>query len=142
MIFLNFFSYKKPLRRLPYFFLNSILMFFAFRYLYYSYLYDLIVMLEHNPKFTDAFYIIKSLPQYHESMATFKREASPTLMTTLIHFLFLIPLRIIDIKRIKDIFGRCLSTQEIIFISITFSLPFVDFLSTTALMLLPSKKIK
>ncbi len=48
----------------------------------------------------------------------------------IIRWFFYIPLRMIDLKRIRDIVDRELTTIETVIICVVFSIPYVDFLTS------------
>lgn len=136
----NPFTFKGRLGRLSYIFQNSILMILAFKFIYSPYLYGFITDMEKNPLYRASFDLLKSMPQYHEMMIDLKAMANPSFTAIIIRYLFLVPLRIIDIKRIRDIVNRNLNGMEITIVAIFFSLPFVDFITTLFLVLIPANK--
>lgn len=139
----NIFSYSGKLTRLAYIIQNSLVMIFAFRYIYFPYLHGTILDMQNNPHYSNTFEMIKHLPEYREFMTMLKAEANPSMSSIIIRYLVLIPLRIIDIKRIRDIVNRNLSVTETTIVAVVFSLPFVDLISTIFLAIIPpSKKVQ
>ncbi len=136
----SFFSITGRTGRVAYFFQNSILMIFGFQYIYGGYMSSAFLSLQHNPLFSNAFEILKTNPLYADFLRELNHPAEPDPSALYIKFAFIIALRIVDLKRVRDILSRKLSAIETILIAIFFSLPFVDFFSTIMLVTLPSKK--
>lgn len=136
----NIFSYKGKIARLSYFIQNSLIMIIAFKYMYYPYLYQTILDLTHNPAMSQIMAVYKQLPQFNSWMEELKAGANPPLSSIIIKYLFFIPLRVIDIKRMRDIVNRNLTMVETVMIAFFFSLPFVDLLATCFLVVIPSNK--
>lgn len=136
----NILSYNGKLSRLAYIIQNSLVMIFAFQYMYYPHLYGTILDLQSRPELASIFAVYKQFPQYHEFLASLKAAANPSLTDIIIRYLFLIPLRVIDIKRVRDIVNRNLTGVETTMVAVIFSLPFVDLLSTLFLAVIPANK--
>lgn len=136
----SFFSINGKIGRISYFFQNSFIMLFAFQYIYGPYMSATILKMQHNPLFKNSFALIETLPGYSEILQDLARPSKVDPSELIIRFGFIALLRMIDLKRVRDIIGRQLSLQESALIAIVFSIPFVDLLSTVMLMTLPSKK--
>lgn len=136
----SFFSLTGKTGRVSYFFQNSIIMLFGFQYIYGSYLAEAIVKMQHNPLLKDSFKLIQTMPGYGEILEDLNTPVKPDPSKLLIKIAFIVLLRIVDLKRIRDIVNRKLSLLETSLISIFFSLPFVDIFSTIMLVTLPPKK--
>ncbi|MBC7427296.1 MAG: hypothetical protein H7336_01710 [Bacteriovorax sp.] len=126
--------------RLAYFFQNSLLMLFGFQYIYGPYIGDAIKSMQHNPMFANVFILLQSDPSYADMLKDFGQAQKFTFTLFAARYAFIIALRIIDLKRIRDIVNRQLTKVETISVFIIFSLPFVDLISTIVLMTLPPKK--
>jgi len=68
---------------------------------------------------------------YYSELVTYA-NFNPSYATPfmLIRWFFFIPLRVIDLRRIRDILDRDLTISESIFIVVILSLPYVDFFTT------------
>ena len=136
----SFFSLTGKTGRVSYFFQNSIIMLFGFQYIYGSYMAEAIIKMQHNPLLRDSFKLVQSLPGYGDILEDLNTPSKPDPSRLLIKFAFIIMLRIVDLKRIRDIVNRKLTIIETSLVSIFFSLPFVDIFSTVMLITLPAKK--
>lgn len=136
----SFFSITGKTGRVSYFFQNSILMLFGFQYIYGSYLGEIILKLQHNPLFKNAFMLLQSDPLYSDMLQDLNRPPQAVSSNLMLKFAFLLALRIVDLKRVRDIVNRKLGALETALIVIVFSLPFVDLISTIFLVTLPPKK--
>ena len=135
----NFLSYDKELGRLGYFIFNSIVTIFAFEYLYLPFLAKSVLIILHKPEYKMVLDLVKSEAHYAEQLKWLQNISAPTQSSYLIKYSFVVLLRYIDLKRVKDILGRKLKTIEVLMIFFIFSIPFVEFISAIVLMIYPSK---
>lgn len=126
--------------RVAYILLNAFINILGFRFIYYPALAAAFVTLQQDPNTRELIQFLSTTSLYGPIIQNLSTAAAPTFIITVIKFLFFIPLRIIDIKRVKDIYGRELSFTEIAVIAIILSLPYVDFFSTIALSIIPPNK--
>lgn len=136
----SFFSLTGKIGRVSYFFQNSVLMIFGFQYIYGGYLSGALLSLQHTPVFKHSFEILKSSPIYEDFLRELNNPPKPDPSILFYKIAFLIALRFIDLKRVRDILNRKLSALETILIAVFFSVPFIDFFSTIMLVTLPPKK--
>lgn len=133
----NPFSYKGKLSRTAYVFTNLVINLIGFKFLYYP---GIMGALHVSPEFRG---IVSQLAQDPENawlVHQLKYVPEKMAYAVFIKFLFLIPFRIIDIKRLRDIMNRELKVAELVFTSAFFSLPYVDFFSTLILSILKPRK--
>ena len=136
----NFFSLTGKTGRVSYFFQNSVLMIFGFQYIYGGFMASAFLSLQNNPMFANVFALLKSDPMYSDILDDLNHPAKPDPSVFFIKIAFIIALRIVDLKRVRDILNRKLSAMETTLIAVFFSLPFVDLFSTIMLVTLPPKK--
>ncbi len=67
---------------------------------------------------------------YTELVAYANFNPSYATLFMIIRWFFFIPLRVIDLRRIRDILDRELTMPESVFIAVILSLPYVDFFTT------------
>ena len=134
------FSITGKTGRLAYFFQNSILMLFGFQYIYGAYIGDMLKSMQHNPLFKNVFLLLQSDPAYSDLLHDLNQAPKMTLSIIATRYAFILALRIVDLKRIRDIVNRQLTKVETLLVIVFFSLPFVDLISTIFLMTLPPKK--
>lgn len=132
------FSLKGKLSRSAYIFQNLFLNIIGFRFLYYPLIVESFYQMKMNPDYKYLIQQVSINPNVAWALNTFDQTSGPSLTVILIKYLFIIPFRMIDIKRIKDIIDRELSTNEMIFIAVVFTLPYVDFFTTLGLSILPA----
>jgi hypothetical protein len=136
----SIFSITGKSGRLAYFFQNSLLMLFGFQYIYGPYIGDVLKNLEHNPLFRNIFTLLRSDPHYANLIHDLSSAQKMTFSLIATRYAFIIALRIVDLKRLRDIVNRQLTKVEILFVFILFSLPFVDLITTIFLISMPAKK--
>jgi hypothetical protein len=136
----SLFSITGKTSRLSYFFQNSFLMLFGFQYIYAPYIGDILKNIQHNPLFRNVFELLRADPTYADLLKELNTPAKITFSMIATRYAFILALRLVDLKRIRDIVNRQLSKIETILVIVIFSLPFVDLISTIFLMTLPPKK--
>ena len=134
----NMFSLKGKLSRSAYIFQNLLINILGFRFLYYPALVESFHQVKMNPDYK---YLIQQLsinPNIGFVIKTLSQAPKQSFIIIAIKYLLIIPFRMIDIKRIKDLVDRELTTPEIIIIGVVFTLPYVDFFTTLGLSILPA----
>ncbi len=96
--------------------------------------------MQNSPMFNNIFILLKSDPRFEDFFQELNHPKSLPTSFILTKFAFIVGLRIVDLKRVRDITGRKLKKIETILIAIFFSLPFVDLISTMFLITMPTKK--
>jgi uncharacterized membrane protein YhaH (DUF805 family) len=134
----NIFSLKGRLSRAAYITQNLIINIVGFRFLYYPQIVEAYYKMKINPEYK---YLIEQLgeaPHFAYAFKALDQAPKETMLVIIIKYLFIIPFRMIDIKRVKDIVDRELTSAEIWLIAIIFTLPYVDFFTTLGLSLIPA----
>ncbi|MBC7715008.1 MAG: hypothetical protein H7177_16800 [Rhizobacter sp.] len=134
------FSITGKTGRLAYFFQNSLLMAFGFQYIYGPYMGDAIKSLQHNPLFANVFQLLQADPTYADMLKELNHAPKFDMKMFATRYAFILALRIVDLKRLRDIVNRQLTKVETILVIVFFSLPFVDLISTIFLVTMPPKK--
>lgn len=132
----NIFSFQGRIGRISYIIQNAIINIIGFKFIYYPAMGE---SLRHMQSTADGAQLIKMLSASPINEYLFQYMAAAPKETTLsimIKFLFLIPLRLIDIKRIRDIVDDSLSNAQTVFFALVLSLPYVDMIATVALSLI------
>ena len=130
----NPFSYKGKLSRTAYIFTNLLINIIGFKFLYYP---RIMQLLHSSSEYRE---LINQLAQTPDNAWLIERLKDSPKVIPFVAFIFLIPFRIIDIKRVRDVVDRELKNFEALFLVIFFSLPYVDFFSTLHLSLLKPGK--
>lgn len=134
----NIFSFKGRLSRTAYIFQNLFLNIIGFRFLYYPALVEAFYNLKMNPDYKFLIEQISMNPNVGFAIKALDQAPQASILVIVIKYLFIIPFRIIDIKRVRDLVDRELTTVEIMAIAIVFTLPYVDFFTTLGLSILPA----
>lgn len=134
----NIFSLNGKLSRFSYIFQNLFLNIIGFRFLYYPALLESFYKIKINPDYKYLIEQISMNPNIGFFMKALDKAPKESLLIIIIKYLFIIPFRMIDIKRVKDLLDRELTTGEIITIFVIFTLPYVDFFTTLGLSILPA----
>lgn len=134
----NIFSFKGRLSRTAYIFQNLFLNIIGFRFLYYPALVEAFYNLKMNPDYKFLIEQISMNPNVGFAIKALDQAPQASMLVIIIKYLFIIPFRIIDIKRVRDLVDRELTTIEIMAIAIVFTLPYVDFFTTLGLSILPA----
>lgn len=134
----NIFSLKGKLSRSGYIFQNLLINVLGFRFLYFPALVESFHKIKMQPDYK---YLIQQLsmnPNIDFVIKALDQSPKQSFMIIAIKYLLIIPFRMIDIKRIKDLVDRELTTREIMIIGVVFTLPYVDFFTTLGLSILPA----
>ncbi len=134
----NIFSIKGRLSRSAYIFQNLLINILGFRFLYYPSVVESFKQVKTNPDFH---YLIQQLsmnPNIGFIVKALNQAPKQSFIIIVVKYLLIIPFRMIDIKRIKDLVDRELTTREIILVGVVFTLPYVDFFTTLGLSILPA----
>jgi len=134
----NIFSLKGRLSRTAYIFQNLFLNIIGFRFLYYPALVESFYRLKMNPDYKFLIEQISMNPNVGFAIKALDTAPKESIIVILIKYLFIIPFRMIDIKRVRDLVDRELTTGEIIAIAVIFTVPYVDFFTTLGLSILPA----
>jgi uncharacterized membrane protein YhaH (DUF805 family) len=129
----NIFSFKGKIGRISYIIQNSIINIIGFKFIYYPAMGKAYHTMLTTPGGAD---LVQMLSEFSIYAALFKfMAAAPaeTAISITLKYLFLIPLRLIDIKRIRDIMNDSLSTGKTFFFAVFLSIPYIDLLATVAL---------
>ena len=129
----NIFSIKGRLSRSAYIFQNLLINILGFRFLYYPSVVESFKQVKTNPDFH---YLIQQLsmnPNIGFIVKALNQAPKQSFIIIVVKYLLIIPFRMIDIKRIKDLVDRELTTREIILVGVVFTLPYVDFFTTLGL---------
>lgn len=133
----SLFSPQGKLNRLFYALHNAFWFLIGFRYIYYP---GILVAIQSSPQFPQLVQILSSNPQTKAIIPYISSNVGQSTFDIILKFVFIFILRLVDIKRIRDIVSRNLTTVESALTIVFFSLPYVDFLSTVLLVLFPSGK--
>ena len=134
----NIFSLQGKISRSAYIFQNLLINIIGFRFLYYPALVESFHQVKMNPDYK---YLIQQLsmnPNIGFVIKSLSQAPKESFTIIVIKYLFIIPFRMIDIKRIKDLVDRELTTREIMIVGVVFTLPYVDFFTTLGLTILPA----
>ena len=134
----NIFSLKGRLSRAAYITQNLILNIVGFRFLYYPQIVESFYKMKANPDYKYLIEQLDTAPHFAYLFKALDQAPKPTMLVIAIKYLFIIPFRMIDIKRMKDIVDRELTAVEMFLIAVVFTLPYVDFFTTLGLSLLPA----
>lgn len=134
----NIFSLNGRLSRSAYIFQNLFLNLIGFRFLYYPALVASFYKLKMNPDYKFLIEQVSMNPNIGFAIKALDTAPKESIIIIIIKYLFIIPFRMIDIKRVKDLLDRELTSGEIITISVVFTLPYVDFFTTLGLSILPA----
>lgn len=134
----NIFSLKGRLSRTAYITQNLIINIVGFRFLYYPQLVDAFYKMKANPDYKYLIEQLSEAPHFAYAFKALDQAPKTTMLVIVIKYLFIIPFRMIDIKRMKDVVDRELTTVEMFLIAVFFTLPYVDFFTTLGLSLLPA----
>ena len=133
----SLFSTQGKLNRLFYILHNAFWNILGFRFVYYP---AIIKELQSSSMFTLLTNAFSSNPNLAWIVPYLTAKPEHVLLYTIIGYLFLIPLRLVDIKRMRDILNRELSIIEQGALAVLFSLPYMDFLSTFFLSIIKPNK--
>lgn len=133
----SLFSPKGKLNRLFYALHNAFWFLIGFRYIYYP---GILAALQSSPQFPQLIHVLSSSPQTKTIVPFLSSTVGQSTLDIVLKFVFILILRLVDIKRIRDIVNRNLSKVESALAIVILSLPYVDFLSTIVLVLLPPNK--
>lgn len=133
----SLFSPKGKLNRLFYALHNAFWFLAGFYYIYYP---GLLLAIQSSPDFPQLINLLSSSPQLKGLVPYLSAKVGSGFIDIALKYVFLLILRIVDIKRIRDLVNRNLTMPENIAVIVVLSLPYIDFLSTVALVLLPSNK--
>lgn len=134
----NIFSLKGRLSRAAYITQNLLLNLVGFRFLYYPQLVESFYKMKANPDYKYLIEQLNQAPHFAYAFKALDQAPKPTMLVIAIKYLFIIPFRMIDIKRVKDIVDRELTSAEIVLIAVIFTLPYVDFFTTLGLSIIPA----
>lgn len=136
----NIFSFNGKIGRLSYILQNFIINSLGFKYIYYP---AIVETYSSFLKYPESHQILSQLsmnPMYASFFESLAGSPRATTTDIVIKYLFLIPLRLIDIKRIRDIVDEKLSMAKTIFYAIFLSLPLVDLVATIFLSIIRPNK--
>lgn len=133
----SLFSPKGKLNRLFYALHNAFWFLVGFRYIYYP---SLLMAIQSSPDFPQLISLLSSSPQLKGLVPYLSSNFGTSFIDISLKYLFILILRIVDIKRIRDLVNRNLTMPENIAVVGILSLPYIDFLSTVVLVLMPSNK--
>ena len=129
----NMFSLKGKLSRTAYIFQNLFLNIIGFRFLYYPLLVESFYKFKINPNYKFLIQQVSMNPNIASAFKALEQAPKESILIIVIKYLFIIPFRMIDIKRIKDLVDRELTSVEMILSAVVFTLPYVDFFTTLGL---------
>ena len=133
----NIFSLKGKLSRAAYIFQNLLLNIIGFRFIYYPLLVESFYKFKINPDYKFLIQQVSMNPNVALAFKALEQAPQQSILIIVIKYLFIIPFRMIDIKRIRDLVDRELTNNEMIIIAVVFTLPYVDFFTTLGLSMLP-----
>ena len=133
----SLFSPKGKLNRLFYALHNSFWFLVGFRYIYYP---TLLLAIQSSPNFATLINVFSSISQLKGLIPYLSATVEQSPLDLFLKYVFILILRLVDIKRLRDIMGRNLRLIEQAAVIFVFSLPYVDFLSTVFLVFLPADK--
>lgn len=133
----SLFSPSGKLNRVFYALHNAFWFLVGFRFIYYP---ALIMAVQSSPQFPQLVTLLSSNPQTKVWVPYITSSVGQSTLDIVLKYLFILILRLVDIKRIRDIFNRNLSKLESAIVIVVLSLPYIDFLSTIVLVLVPAKK--
>lgn len=134
----NIFSLKGRLSRAAYITQNLLINIVGFRFLYYPQLVEAFYKMKANPDYKFLIEQLREAPHFAYAFKALDQAPKETMFVIVIKYLFIIPFRMIDIKRMKDVVDRELTSVEMFLIAVIFTLPYVDFFTTLGLSLLPA----
>ena len=134
----NIFTLKGKLSRTAYIFQNLFINIIGFRFIHYPLLIESFYQIKRNPDYKFLIQQLSMNPNVAFIFKSLDQAPKQSILIIAIKYLLIIPFRMIDIKRIKDLVDRELSTSEIIIIAVVFTLPYVDFFTTLGLSILPA----
>jgi uncharacterized membrane protein YhaH (DUF805 family) len=129
----NIFSFNGKIGRLSYILQNFIINIIGFKYIYYPAIVESYSTFLTYPESSQILRTLSMNPMYASLFESLAAAPKVTTAAIIIKYLFLIPLRLIDIKRIRDIVDDKLSMGKTLFYAIFLSLPMVDLLATVVL---------
>ena len=135
----NIFSFTGKIGRLSYIIQNMIIQTIGFKYIYYPIIVDTYRSYLLQPESADVLRMLSTVPMYASMFETLASTPPASTADIVIKYLFFIPLRLVDIKRIRDIVDSPLSAMKTFLYVIILSLPFVDLISTIFLSVIPPK---
>lgn len=136
----NIFSFKGKIGRVSYIIQNMIIHTIGFKYIYYPVIVESYRAYLLQPESAEILRMLSTFPIYASIFETLASTPPISTSDIVIKYLFFIPLRLIDIKRIRDIVDSPLSAMKTFFYVIFLSLPFVDLIATIFLSVIPPKK--
>ncbi len=133
----SLFSPKGKLNRLFYALHNAFWFLIGFRYIYYP---GILSAIQSSPQYPQLVEILSSNSQTSSLVPYISSTLGQSPLDLVLKYVFILILRMVDIKRIRDLVNRNLSIPECAAVIVGLSLPYIDFFSTIALVLLPSNK--
>jgi hypothetical protein len=98
--------------------------------------------LQGHPDFSTLVDLLSSHSETSAIVPYLTHVPSTSLIFVILRYACLIPLRLVDFKRIRDLISRELSLIEKVVIAVVLSIPYVDFLSIIILTALPSRALE
>ena len=123
----NIFSFNGKMSRSAYIIYSLVITIIGFRFIYYP---SIMALIQSSPQFNELISLLSQNPQNAWIIKELQYIPQSTTVILVIKYALMIPCRLIDIKRIRDIKGRTLSIFENLFVIVVFSLPYIDFFST------------
>jgi uncharacterized membrane protein YhaH (DUF805 family) len=136
----NIFSFNGKIGRLSYITQNFIINILGFKYIYYPAIVEAYTTFLTYPESHQILRTLSTNPMYASFFESLAASPKATTVDIVIKYLFLIPLRLIDIKRIRDIVDEKLSAAKTIFYAVFLSLPLVDLVATIFLSIIKPNK--
>ena len=127
----NIFSFNGRIGRVSYIIQNCVINTLAFRFIYYPAIVRAFHVARQNPESLEIMRMLSDNSEMYASLfRTLGSAQKETASIIVIGYLFLIPLRLIDIKRVRDIVNDELSLFKTVAIAVLFSIPYVDLIAT------------
>lgn len=136
----NIFAFRGRISRTAYIVQNFIINIIGFRFIYYPGLVEGYKTLIQHPETREFISVLYRYPLYSSIFDHFASAAVDPTYIYIIGYLFIIPLRMIDIKRVRDIINDEISTLKTIVLFIVLSLPLVDLIATIVLAVVPANR--
>ena len=133
----SLFSPKGKLNRLFYALHNAFWFLVGFKFIYYP---AIMLAIQSSPQFDELVTLLSSNAKTQALIPYLTVKVGQSGLDIFLKYVFILILRLVDIKRIRDIVGRNLTTVESAMAIFFLSLPYVDFLSTVVLVLIPANK--
>lgn len=133
----SLFSPKGKLNRIFYALHNAFWFIAGFYYIYYP---SLLLTIQSSPDFPQLINLLSSSPQLKGLVPYLSSNVGTGFVDITLKYVFILILRMVDIKRIRDLVNRNLTMPENVAVIVVLSLPYIDFLSTVVLVLLPANK--